>query len=220
MCRVPAAALLSALGLPPPLTLAVYFFTSSLLFLTLHPGHCQTQTLAVLSHLQTPREQRPSTETSLELSVQTSNRSVLGALAHWPPPASVCCSAVLCWEENQPKLEGHFPSKQFLHPLNGCGPKSAPGLSVRRGFPTTCHQDTEPRRACTECANILTGRQPAQVATSRPTLHTLEAHPDPWPLLGWPWAHWSHCVTVVTAMVMMMVMMVMMMMIHGTSPRK
>ena len=129
----------------------------------------------------------------------------------------VCCSAVLCWEENQPELAGHFPSKHFLHPLNGCGSKSAPGLSVRRGFPTTCHQDTEPRRACTECANILTGRQPAQVATSRPTLHTLEAHPDPWPLLGWPRAHWSHCVTVVTAMVMVMVMM---MMIHGTSPRK
>ena len=37
-------------------TARVYFFTSSLLFLTLHPGHCQTQTLAVFSNLQTPRE--------------------------------------------------------------------------------------------------------------------------------------------------------------------
>ena len=216
---MPSAGSRSAFCSRPPAstdTGTVYFFTSSLLFLTLHPGHCQTQTLAVLSHLQTPREQRPSTETSHVLSAQTSNRSVLGALAHWPPPASVCCSAVLCWEENQPELAGHFPSKHFLHPLNGCGSKSAPGLSVRRGFPTTCDQDTKTRCACTECANILTGRQPAQVATSsRPTLHTLEAHPDPWPLPGWPWAHWSHCVTVVTAMVMMM-----MMMIHGTSPRK
>ena len=70
------------------------------------------------------------------------------------------------------------------------------------------HQD---KAACTECANILTGRQPAQVATSRPTLHTLEAHPDPWPLLGWPRAHWAHCVTVVTAMMVMMVTMMMMM---------
>ena len=62
-------------------------------------------------------------------------------------------------------------------------------LSVRRGFPT-CHQDTETRRlkVCQyQCTNILTGRQPAQVATSsRPTLHTLKAHPDPCPCWSWP----------------------------------
>ena len=38
-----------------------------------------------------------------------------------------------------------------------------------------------------QCTKILTGRQPAQVATSsRPTLHTLEAHPDPCPCWSWP----------------------------------
>ena len=60
MCRVvPSAGSRSAFCSRPPAstdTARVYFFTSSLLFLTLHPGHCQTQTLAVFSNLQTPRE--------------------------------------------------------------------------------------------------------------------------------------------------------------------
>lgn len=122
--HVPSAGSRSAFCSRPPAstdTGTVYFFTSSLLFLTLHPGHCQTQTLAVLSHLQTPREQRPSTETSLELSlsVQTSNRSVLGALAqaHWPPPASVYAAAPCCaGRKTSPSWRGIFLQNIFSIP--------------------------------------------------------------------------------------------------------
>ena len=123
MCRVPAAALLSALGLPPPLTLAER--TSSLLhFFTSLPDSPprtlpdpDTRCALTSADTQTLITERPSTETSHELSVQTSNRSLLRALAHWPPPASVYAAAPCCaGRKTSPSWRGIFLQNSFSIP--------------------------------------------------------------------------------------------------------